>query len=201
MVTPDSVEQLRRLGHVELDPVRVVGIRDHRNLDELDVLPRDPADAPGDRDNSSGGKPRIGRERVRLGDVIDDWRGLGDAVQDAGLEYLLHQADHQQLVALDALQVRAEAEVFSQPPELERLQALEHVASGLEAELVKAGRMDRGWQADRNTTDGVAHASEAAEVDRDKVVEVDARRMLDGLPQAVGSAVGEARVELLDARL
>src|SRR5258708_3630182 len=135
---------------------------------------------------------------MRLGDAVDDRPRLGEAVQDAGLQYLLHQADHQQLVALDPLQVRAEAKAFSQPPELQRPVALENVPSGLETEVVIAARVDRGWQADRHTADGVDHADEAGEVELDEVVEADARRMLNGFPQAVGSAVGEAGVELLD---
>src|SRR5262249_62068037 len=100
-----GVEQLRRLGRVGLDPVVVVRVRDHRDPDEVDVLPRDSADAPGDLDDSVRGQTCVGGERVRLADVVDDRPCLGEAVQDVGLEYLLHQTDHQQLVALGPLQV------------------------------------------------------------------------------------------------
>ena len=54
-----------------------------------------------------------------LHDRLDDPVRLAHAVQHAGLEYSLHERHHEQLVALDSLQVRAEAEAVAQPPELQ----------------------------------------------------------------------------------
>ena len=107
--------------------------------------------------------------------------------------------DHQQLVALDPLQVRAEPEVLAQPPELQRPLALNEVLSGLQLEVVIP---DVGWIAWGTQTS----TPPSALMTLMNPVKFSWTKssiwmfvcVLERVPQAAGPAVGERRVELLD---
>jgi hypothetical protein len=108
----------------------------------------------------------------------------------------LHGRGQEELLALDALQVAAVADVLPEPDEGERLRPVDLLPPRREVEVGRAV-VDGERQADVDPVHVVDDGLEAVEADLDEVVDVDVGGLLQGPPQAGGAAVGERRVERL----
>src|SRR5262249_11554361 len=117
----------------------------------------------------------------------------------AGLD-ALQERSHQVLIPADPLQVRTLAEI-SGPPERQRLGPVDEVPTAAEVQLGEPV-VDGEREAEPHSADVIDHLLEPGEIQFDEMVEVQMSGVLDGLPQAAGTASLEGGVDLLDpARL